>query len=287
MIGNPMKSAALFALAAVMTSGGCVKTQSTIAPPSAQPNPPPMVAADPTIRVQTLARLADAFARTSNELPGNNATQHRQLMASIFAQLEEILPILQGPNPGAEFRQQLQVVRDAQSELATGPSDLSAEPTIDTGLRAGRDALSSIAQSGFYDQSSLTPLFDRLAAKINELDTVRGPLHQVVTGDAVGLTSQIISGMADTLSHRLAEQTPPPSAPPVEPPATAPAPVAESPVTAPAPMAESPATAPTPAAENPATAPAPAASADSSAPASPPAATEPATAPATPETAGK
>ena len=95
MIGNPMKSAALFALAAVMTSGGCVKTQSTIAPPSAQPNPPPMVAADPTIRVQTLARLADAFARTSNELPGNNATQHRQLMASIFAQLEEILPILQ------------------------------------------------------------------------------------------------------------------------------------------------------------------------------------------------
>jgi hypothetical protein len=229
-----MKSAAMFALAAVMTCGGCAKTRSTIAPPSAQPNPPPIVAADPTVRVQTLGRLADGFARTSNALPGDNASQHRQLMASVFVQLEEILPILQGPNPGAEFRQQLQVVRDAQSELATGPSDLSAEPTIDTGLRAARDALSAISQTGFYDQASLTPLFDRLAAKINELDTVRGPLHQVVTGDAVALTSQIVSGMADTLTHRLADQTPPTTAPAVESPATAPATAATEPATAPA-----------------------------------------------------
>jgi len=244
MIETPMKSAAMFALTAMLTCGGCVKTQSTIAPPPAQPNPPPMVAADPTVRVQTLGRLADAYGRTSNALPGDNASQHRQLMASVFAQLEEILPILQGPNPGAEFRQQLQVVRDAQSELATGPRDLSAEPTIDTGLRAARDALSAIAQTGFYDQGSLTPLFDRLAAKINELDTVRGPLHQVVTGEAVALTSQIISGMADTLTHRLAEQTPPTTAAAADSSTATPAPAAESPAPAPATAATEPATAP-------------------------------------------
>ena len=186
---------------------GCTKTQTTIAPPPPRPNPVPQVASDPVIRMQTLGRLADTYARTSNQLPGNSTAQHRQLMAQIFAQLEEILPILEGPNPGAEFRQQLQVVRDAQAELATGPQDLSPEPTIDTGLRAGRDALSSLAQGGFYDQTTLTPLFDQLTAKINQLDTVRGPLHQVVAGDAVAVSSQIITKMADTLTHRLADQT--------------------------------------------------------------------------------
>jgi hypothetical protein len=201
------KLAAMFALA-IWSAAGCVKTQSTIAPPPAQPNPAPRVAADASVRVQTLGRLADNYAQTSNQLPGNSSAQHRQLMSSVFAQLAEILPILQGPNPGAEFRQQLQIVRDAQAELSTGPTDLSAEPTIDTGLRAARDALAGIAQTGFYDQANLTPVFARLATKINDLDTVRGPLHQLVAGEAVGLTSQIISAMADTLTHRLAEQSP-------------------------------------------------------------------------------
>jgi hypothetical protein len=206
---------------------GCApKTQTTIAPPPARPNPPPQVAADPTARVQTLARLADAYAQTSNDLPGENASEHRKLMAQVFAQLEEILPVLEGPSPGAEFRQQLQVVRDAQAELATGPQDLSPEPTIDTGLRAARDVLSSTAQSGFYDQSSLTPLFDQFTAKINQLDTVRGPLHQVVAGEAVSLSSQIISKMADTMSHRLAQQETP--ANPASEPATGPSSTAAS-----------------------------------------------------------
>lgn len=193
---------------AVVLSGGCVKTQTTIAPPPPRPNPPPQVASDPTVRVQTLDRLADSYARTGNQLPGDSPATHRRLMSEVFAQLQEILPILEGPSPGAEFRQQLQVVRDAQAELATGPQDLSPEPTIDTGLRAGRDALSGIAQNGFYDQSSLTPLFDKFSAKINELDTVRGPLHQVVTGEAVSLSSQIVTAMAEAMNHRLAEQTP-------------------------------------------------------------------------------
>ena len=211
------KLAALLALATLI-GAGCVKTQTTIAPPPPQPNPPPQVAADPTVRVQTLGRLADNYARTSNELPGYGPAEHRKLMASIFSQLSEILPILQGPNPGAEFRQQLQIVRDAQAELSTGPSDLSPEPTIDTGLRAGRDALAGIGQTGFYDQSKLTPLFASLATKVNNLDTVRGPLHQVVAGEVVSLTNQIINAMADTLTQRIADQSP------TTEPATAPAP---------------------------------------------------------------
>src|SRR5258708_27414302 len=99
--------------------GGCMKTRATLPPPPARPNPSAQVAADPAVRVQALGRLSDTYARTSNALPGGNSAEHRKLMAEVFAQLEEILPILEGPGPGAEFRQQLQVIRDAQAELAT------------------------------------------------------------------------------------------------------------------------------------------------------------------------
>jgi len=146
------------------------------------------------------------YARLSNQLPGPNTAAHRKLMAEAFARLQEILPMLEGPTPGAEFRQQMQVISDAQAELATGPAELSPEPTIDTGLRAARDVLSSITHAAYYERAELTPLFGQLAVKINELDTVRGPLHQVYVGDAVGITSQIITKMADVLGQRLAEQ---------------------------------------------------------------------------------
>ena len=196
---------AAIVLLAAMAGVGCVKERSTLPPPPAAPNPPPRVAADPVVRVQTLGRLTDQYARTAHQLPGDSPQQHRKLMAEAFAQIEQILPILQGPNPGAEFRQQLQTVSDAQGELATGPQELSPEPTIDTALRATRDALSLIAHGGYYDRADLTPLFDRLNTNINHLDTVRGALHQLEAGEAVEVTSQIVSKMSDALSQRLAE----------------------------------------------------------------------------------
>lgn len=203
---KPMALAATWAAAALLSAAGCVKNQTTLAPPPAQPNPPPQVASDAGVRVQTLGRLADTYARLSNQLPGPNTAAHRKLMSEVFARLQEILPMLEGPTPGAEFRQQMQVIADAQAELATGPAELSPEPTIDTGLRAARDVLSSITHAAYYERADLTPLFDQLAVKINELDTVRGPLHQVYVGDAVGITSQVITRMADVLGQRLAQQ---------------------------------------------------------------------------------
>ena len=188
---------------------GCAKTHPTPPSPVAQQNAPPQVASDVTLRMQTLGRLADSFARLSNQLPGESVADHRKLMSQAFAQLEEILPMLEGSGSGAEFRQQLQVISDAQAELATGPQGLSPEPTIDTGLRAARDALSGIAHAPYYDQAELTPLFDQLAAKLDDLDKVRGPLHQVEVGEAVAISSQIITRMSHVLGQRLIEQNAP------------------------------------------------------------------------------
>ncbi len=205
----PIRPMMLRALSVIICSAciaGCVKHQTTLGPPPAQLNPQPKIASDVGVRVQTLGGLADTYARLSNQLPGPSVAAHRKLMSEVFARLEAILPMLVGPSPGAEFRQQLQVIGDAQSELATGPADLSPEPTIDAGLRSARDALVAIARASYYERAELTPRFDAFSAKIDDLDTVRGPLHQVYVGDAVALSSQIITTMSHVLTQRLAEQ---------------------------------------------------------------------------------
>ena len=231
---------------ACLVGGGCAKQPPV---PTSPVSHPLRTTPDPVVRVQTLSRLSDSLARTANQLPGTDARAHRRLMADIFAQLEEILPILQGPGGGAEFREQLQIIRDAQAELATGPLDLPPEPTIDTGLRAARDALSSIARQPYYSQADLTPLFDQLASRINELDTVRGPLHQVATAEAVDVLKQIISKMSDALGQTLAAQNAlPESSRPTAGPTSEPTPSAAEPAP--------PATGPTTEPANPATEPA-------------------------------
>ena len=191
----------------MIVGSGCVKHATTMPlPPVVQQNPPPKVVSDATLRIRTLARLSDIYTRLCNQLPGRTVGEHRQLMAEAFAQLNEILPLLQGPTADAEFRQQMRIVADARAQLATGSPDLSPEPTIDTGLRGLRDLLREIARTAYYDRTELTPALDRISGKIEELDTVRGPLHQLVVGEAMSMSSQIIAKMSQTLSQRLAEQ---------------------------------------------------------------------------------
>lgn len=192
---------------ALLALAGCIKHATTMPPLQAvQPNPPPMVVSDATLRIRTLARLSDSYIRLCNQLPGRTVAEHRELMADGFSQLNEILPLLQGPTSDAEFKQQMRMIADARTELATGSPDLSPEPTIDTGLRALRDLLRGIARTGYFDQNDLTMALDRCSNKIDELDTVRGPLHQLVVGEAMGMSSQIVQKMSAILSQRIVEQ---------------------------------------------------------------------------------
>jgi uncharacterized membrane protein len=164
------------------------------------------MASNVAVRVETITRLADAYTRLAGELPGPTPAAHRKLMSEVLSRLNQILPLLQGPTSNAEFRQQMQIISDAQAQLATGPSDLSPDPTIDTGLRALRDILTSLAHASYYDRDDLTPRLDQLTARVNDLDTARGAVHQVVVAEAVTLSAQVIGGMAHTLDQRLAQQ---------------------------------------------------------------------------------
>src|SRR5947199_2924565 len=129
-------------LALAFAAAGCPKQRSTMTRPP-ELNPPPPVERSAGVRIDALGGLSKQFAQTAEQLPGRSADEHRRLAQQAFADLAQILPTLFGPNPTGTQRQQLRVVENARSQLSNAPKTLAPEPTIDTGLRAARDALSA------------------------------------------------------------------------------------------------------------------------------------------------
>jgi hypothetical protein len=232
------KAGALALLAGAMFfAPGCAKRQSTMAKPP-QINPPPPVEADAGVRVNELEELSRRFEQTVAKLPGSTPDEHRQAVQQVFAELAQVLPVLYGPNPPGTFRQQLRVVESSRTQLAAASKGLAVAPTIDTGLRAARDALASLATASYFDQAQLGQAMDRLTSTLNDLDTARGGMHQGVVAEAATQMSQVIRQMAQTLSQRLDDTRPENGtpargqAPPPEP-APAPAPESAAPQAAP------------------------------------------------------
>ncbi|MDB5332947.1 MAG: hypothetical protein JWP03_4098 [Phycisphaerales bacterium] len=207
-IGHVAAGAALSA--AILA--GCAKQAPTIVAPPPKPNPPPAATNDITVRVHELARAADALANDSRQLPGQGDT-HRKLMHDVFGDLSRVLPLLHGPQPDGVFKNRMVSIENSRALLGSGPPGMSVEPAIDTGLGAAQAALADIARTSYYEQADLGPLLDKLSAKINGLDLVRGPLHQVDVASAVDLTSQIVNKMTAVLTERVSEQSAPSTAP--------------------------------------------------------------------------
>ncbi len=84
---------ALTALALVLT-GGCVKTRPTIS--TTRPVPEAQVS-ETTLRVRELSRLAEEYGTIARQLPGRTPEEHRDLMRQVFAELGQILPLLENP----------------------------------------------------------------------------------------------------------------------------------------------------------------------------------------------
>ncbi|MDB5174476.1 MAG: hypothetical protein JWO87_81 [Phycisphaerales bacterium] len=215
-IGDKGRILAGAALAGVLLAG-CAKQAPTIVPPPPKPNPQPAATSDVAVRVRELGREAEALAGDSGQLPGQG-DDHRRLMHRVFDDLARVLPLLHGPQPDGVFKNRMVSIENSRALLSNSPQGLSIEPAIDTGLGAAQAALADIARTSYYEQADLGPLLDKLSAKINGLDLVRGPLHQVDAASAVDLTSQIVSKMAAVLAERVSSQSPPTTAP-----ATAPA----------------------------------------------------------------
>jgi outer membrane murein-binding lipoprotein Lpp len=271
MTGWNLRTVAAVAVAGGLAAGGCAKHMGHIS----RPAPQSTLAMDDTAqRLSDLQRDTDQLNTDSQRLPGKSSAEHRTIMLDVLADYGKVLPLLSGPRSGLVFREQVETVNGAREQLAGESPDLSAEPAIDNGLRATERALSDLATAEVFASAQLTSTFDTLNAKLNELDNVHGPLHQVTVSDAVGQINKIIDQMSQILIERL---TPPPT-PPASEPATEPTTEsATEPATQPATEpATQPATEPDTAA--PMTMPA-------AAPASMPAATMPETMPATTQAA--
>ena len=261
-----------------VVSVGCAKKPPPVSSSHTNSDREQSASSEAAVRVQTLARLADQYARQARELPGGEY-DYRRLMSGVFARLSEILPVLYGPNRTRMFEQQLQIIQNSARELSGTSSALSPEPTVATGLRAAYDALAALARDSFNGQPDLAATLDKLQAKENELDEVHGPLSRITAAEAVDLSSEAITKMANLLGQRLAEQKGMPAEAPTSIPGATEPTEAPPPANEPAPATTEPAP--------PATAPAPAATepAPAEPPASEPAASQPAATEPTPQTA--
>jgi hypothetical protein len=197
------RSAAVAALAVALCSG-CAKRQGSMGKPP-EVNPPPKVQASAGARSDELGELSRRFGDTAQSLPGGTPQEHRRLMQQVFAELAQLLPVLYGPNPPGTFRQQVRIVENARTQLGTAPQTLAIEPTVDTALRAARDALESLASRAYFDQARLGQSVDRMNTSVAALDATRGPSHQEAAAESVGAMAQVISQMSNAMSQRLDE----------------------------------------------------------------------------------
>jgi hypothetical protein len=224
---------------------------------------------------EQLDSLVESIEQKAHALPGRGDQAHRQAMASVFEDLIQVLPILEGPEPSGAFRQQLRTLENARDRLASGANGAGAEPAIDTGLRAANAALAGIAKDEEVGGQTLDAMMKKLQAKVDELDDVRSVGRPYVAADATVLMAQAIRQMSDRATGRATDT-------PVEMPAaaeaaaaaqTAPAatePAATEAAPAPAPAEAPAAEAPAPA-EQPAPAPAETTTTETPAPADAPA----------------
>ena len=185
-----------------LAAAGCPKQRGTMSrPPEINPRPPVERSAE--VRVDELGGLSRQLAQTAERLPGRSSDEHRALAQQAFADLAQVLPVLFGPSPSGVQRQQLRVVDNARTQLASAPRGLAPEPTIDTGLRAARDALRGLSRNSYYDHPELAKTLDRLDRTVSDLDSARGTTHQQVVAETVDLMSQAVSQMSDALNQRL------------------------------------------------------------------------------------
>ena len=182
--------------------GGCTKRRSTMGA-APEVNPRPKVEARAEARADELGERSRKFDQTVQQLPGRTPEEHRRAMQQVFAELSQILPILYGTNPSGVFRQQLRVVESARTQLAGAPQGLAIEPTIDTGLRAARDALRGLSRNSYYDHPQLGQTLDRLDKLVSDLDAARGPNHQQVVAETVDQMSQAVTQRSAALNERL------------------------------------------------------------------------------------
>jgi hypothetical protein len=178
-----------------------------------QPNPQSAITVDVNERVKQMRDLTNQLLQLANQLPAPDEQSQRDAMRNAFDLSARLLPLLMGPAADGQFRLQQRIVADARDQLARDPDRLAQEPTVGAGLRSVYNALVRISQESFYTAQSITADLTELGARVDTLDTVRGPLHRDAAARAVAQAATVMDRMTRIYTARLSRRDPAPPAP--------------------------------------------------------------------------
>ncbi|MGH7213765.1 MAG: hypothetical protein ACREIT_03255 [Tepidisphaeraceae bacterium] len=198
----------LTTLLALALAGCAPKGSPTMAEQPAE-NPEAQVASGQQERADALDQKVGEFSAVARGMDIGTDAAHRASMRRVFAGLAEILPLIEGPRPPGAFRQRVRVIEGAAQQIQTGSLELSAQPTIDSGLRALYNALADTHARQFSDQEPISQALDALRARVDGLDRVRGPLHRQAVAQVVDQVAVVVRGMSSALADRVNEAAQP------------------------------------------------------------------------------
>jgi hypothetical protein len=159
-------------------------------------------AGDATGRVREIISKVGALQQTTEQLPGSTEADYRSLMQASFGQLLQVFPLLEGEYQSGEFRQGMRILDSTRQQLASGSKDLAVEPTIGQGMRALVRLLVDVNNVVFNNDELLTRKLDELHQRVDELDSVHGPLNRVVSARAVRDATAVLQQMSTSLAER-------------------------------------------------------------------------------------
>ena len=198
----------------LLLAAGCAHSRMKDGSPIPQPNPQPTVAVDVTARVKQMRSLTDELTKLADQLPARDDAAQRDAMRNAFDLCARLLPLLMGPDADGQFRLQQRIVADARDQLARSDNRLAQEPTTDSGLRAVYNALVRVSQESFYTSQTITADLTELQARVDALDTVRGPMHRDTAARALAQSAEVMDRMTRIYTNRLDRRSnPEPAAP--------------------------------------------------------------------------
>jgi hypothetical protein len=176
---------------------------SVIKPPEEQSNPRSVYDTDTRQREAYISAHLKSYMDHARPLPGSTEFLQRLMLASVFDELSNVLPMLAGSEPSAIFRQQFRVIQSTHQQISALPLDTSSDTIVESGLRGASDALEDLSTTVFADHTEMATDINNLNSKIDEMDTAPTETHRQVEADAIGMIGRIMLSMNAVLNPRL------------------------------------------------------------------------------------
>jgi hypothetical protein len=196
-----LNRALMLLVVSVALASGC---KSKPAPEKPRENPPSPLFNDVDQRLSESQQRGEELSQIAARMPGRNAEEDRKLIAGAFDRAHAALELLAGPDAPGALRQSIRIVDNARQSLAGATAQMSIDPTVDSGLRAIYSGLENVRERAFPNDPQVKSLVNDLHTRVEELDTVRGPLHSIVVANAFRSASDVIRRMAGEMGNRTA-----------------------------------------------------------------------------------